>query len=188
MLTHSGSILIMNISILSAGPSLRQTFNPDQRYDLRIGVNGAASVFCCDWWCAGDGQTFAETTPVGFPVLFTMTKDDGHLRRAGVAGRLLKHRVVEWGPILTRSGAPSCAQNWSVTMAVVLAVDLGARHIDLFGHDMKGTVDCNGKRLEKRNEYFSTKRTTNVPVDMRDVLRWCPVSFRIHQPEVAACM
>ncbi|MFI4862426.1 MAG: hypothetical protein ACIAXF_17305, partial [Phycisphaerales bacterium JB063] len=70
----------MKIALLSAGPSLRQTFNPDAKFDLRVGVNRAAGAFHCDWWSCGDGQTFLEHEPVGFPVLFTMTEADGNLR------------------------------------------------------------------------------------------------------------
>lgn len=77
----------MRIAILSAGPSTRQTFDPDAHFDLRIGVNAAVADFHTDWWACGDAQTFDRITPVGFPVLFTLrdltaTSTDGVPRLA----------------------------------------------------------------------------------------------------------
>lgn len=143
----------MRIAILSAGQSLRQTFDPTEHFDLRIGVNAAAAMHYCDWWSCGDAQTFDRIEPVGFPVLFTMTDSDSQFRRRRVtAERLERHRMVLWSEVAKRVHPPSVWSNWSITAALGLAVDLGAKDVQVYGHDMTGTVDSSGHRLDKRAE------------------------------------
>lgn len=146
----------MKVAILSAGPSLVQTFDPDAGHDLRIGVNRAAGSFHCDWWSCGDGQTFREHEPIGLPVVFTMDRHDGQLRAdCNVGERFARHRVVGWNECrdaLAGRGLPGCWDNWSITAALALAVWQGAKHVDVYGHDMRGIVDVAGRRLDKRAE------------------------------------
>lgn len=148
----------MKVAILSAGPSLVQTFDPDAGHDLSIGVNRAAGSFHCDWWSCGDAQTFAEHEPVGYPVLFTMTGADGQFRRfRDTPDRLAKHRMVLWGECsdaLAGRGLPACWNNWSITAAMALAVWQGAKHVDVYGHDMSGVIDVAGRRMDKRAEQW----------------------------------
>ena len=180
----------MRIALLSAGPSLRHTFDSDLAYDMRIGVNAAAAVARCDWWSCGDGETFARIEPIGKPIVFTMTPDDGHLRTPKVAGRLERHRVVRWSSIKPRVNPPKCWTNWSITAALALSVDLGARQIDIYGHDMSGTVDCAGHELAKRAKMWDRK-SNSVRRSTEEVIRWCRESgIRVvhHQPESVQCV
>lgn len=144
----------MKIAILSAGPSLLQTYESDADYDMRIAVNAAAALRFCDWWACGDGQTFARVTPIGLPVVFTMDANDGHYRRPGVPERLAQHRVVAWSWLREQIEAPACWSNWSLTAAIALAVYHGAEHIDIYGHDRCGTTDVAGFELAKRAEHW----------------------------------
>lgn len=138
------------VAILSAGRSLRQTYDPREPFDVCIGVNAAAAIFHCDWWSCGDGETFARVKAIGFPVVFTLDVDDGHYRIPAAAKRLKKHRVVAWSELRGRTDAPPTWTDWSISAAVALAVDLGAEEIHVFGHDGHGTVDVSGHELAIR--------------------------------------
>ena len=179
----------MRVGVLSAGPSLAKTYCPGADTDVRIGVNAAASLFECDWWSCGDGATFARVEPVGRPIVFTMTPDDGHLRTPQVAKRLSEHEVVRWSSIKPRVSPPKCWTNYSITAALALAVDLGASRIDIYGHDMTGTVDCAGYRLAKRAEQWDRK-SNSVRGSTNEVVRWCrDIGIEVvqHRPEAALC-
>lgn len=162
----------MRIAILSAGLSLRRTYRPDVPYDVRIAVNAAAGEFACDYWSCGDGLAFAQTVPVGFPAVFTIDRDDGHFRR--VADRLAKHRVMLWcdkRPELMEMGCPATWSDWSITAALALAVLLRdateQTQIDVYGHDLSGTVDVGGFEIASRPSYFP-----RVAAAWDDVLAW----------------
>jgi hypothetical protein len=145
----------VKIALLSAGPSLKQTFDPDAKFDLRIGVNRAVGTYHCDWWACGDGQTFREHVPIGYPVVFTMSHTDGQLRAKDTLERLDKHRVLTWGDFARQddgAGLPPCWTNWSITAGLTLAVCLKAREVHVYGHDMAGVTDVSGRRLDKRAE------------------------------------
>lgn len=138
----------MNAAILSAGQSLRQTFDPDARFDVRIGVNSAVQFFHCDWWACGDAQTFARCVAIGYPVLFTVTESDSWFHRH--EARLAKHRMVLWGAVRDRQHPPEGALDWSISAALALAVDLGAASVHVYGHDMSGDTDVSGHQLAAR--------------------------------------
>lgn len=175
----------MKIAILSAGPSLRQTFNPDEHFDLRIAVNSAASAHHCDWWACGDAQTFDRVEAIGYPVLFTMTESDSHFRnRSSTAERLKQHRMVLWSEMGLRLRPPQCWSDWSITAALALAVDQGGRQVHVYGHDMAGTIDINGHRLEKRAENWK-----RVAAAWDEMTRWASaqgVRVKMHQPQLEA--
>ena len=185
----------MKVAILSAGPLLVHTFNPDARYDLRIGVNRAVGSYHCDWWSAGDAQTFAEHRPIGHPVLFTMTDTDGQFRRyPDTQKRLSGHRMVLWGECCTAlsgQGMPGCWSNWSITAALALAVWQGAQHVDVFGHyyegeDPNNCTDVSGRRIEKRIE-----QRPRVLRDWKRMVEWAVdqqgSTVAEHLPEEALC-
>lgn len=182
----------MKAAILSAGPSLRQTFNPDEHFDVRIGVNAAAKFYCCDYWSCGDGRTFREITPVGYPVVFTMSHVDGQLKAdRHTVERLKKHRVIEWSEVSKQVIPPVGWSNWSITAAVPLAVSLGATEIHVYGHDLVGTVDVAGRNLKCREQRFRSGQHTNVPDDWRTIREWASdrgVVTLEHQPEAAPCV
>lgn len=178
---------VMNVAILSAGPCLIQTFDPDTRHDLRIGVNRAAGVIPCDWWSCGDGQTFREHVPIGLPVLFTMDHQDGQLRADNrVKERVARHRVVVWGDCnRALDGLPACWSNWSITASLALAVWQGAKRVDVHGHyydgeDETNCTDVSGKRLDKRKE-----TRPRVIADWRQMVSWANkqgITVEEHRP------
>ena len=156
----------MHAALLSAGPSLLTAYDPRERFDVRIGVNAAAGVAACDWWACGDGQTFVEVKPIGTPVVFTLDSDDGRVRihRASHA-RKAEHRLFSWPEVQT--DAPTCWKEWSLTAGLVLAVDLGAERVDVFGHGPFGDTDCVGRRFACRLTNWD-----RVHRDWSDVCRW----------------
>lgn len=174
----------MRVALISAGPSVLHTFDPTKRYDLRIAVNSAAAVFHCDWWVCGDGQTFErivnhpEHDVVGVPAILTLDRADRGFRSSGkVAMRHARHRVEDWGFVRDGVHPDNGAQNWSVTMALALAVQQGGREVHVFGHyhpDQAEPLDadCIGFKLASRPEKFTTKRPTNVPTDWATTKSW----------------
>lgn len=141
----------MRVALLSAGPSLLDTFDPDAKFDLRIGVNAAATLLHCDWWSCGDGCNVYELKPVGWPALFTCTDSDEWLKKdEQIRARVARHRVETWGAIERAVGAPGGVMTWSVTSAIPLAAWLGATSIDVYGHDMQGAVDIAGREIARR--------------------------------------
>ncbi len=185
----------MRFAILSAGPSLRQTFDPSAPFEERIAVNSAAAVHPCGWWCCGDAQTFDRVAPPAdwpVPVLFTVTESDSHFRRRQVTSdRFDRHRLVLWGPVGRRVGAPNESLTWSITAAIVLAVDLGAREIDVYGHDTEwqdpqAHTDVLGHQLGRRVEIRD-----RMIADWHTTTRWAAglgVRVREHTPEVPLCV
>lgn len=159
----------MRVAILSAGRSLRDTFDPDASFDLRIGVNSAAAMHHCDWWSCGDGQTFDRVVPIGLPAVFTLDPDDGWYRKQRrTAERIKRHRVMAWSQMKKQlPGAPDCWTNWSITAALVLAVEQGATQVHVYGHDMRGTIDVEGHELARRAELWP-----RVIDDWRATLAW----------------
>ncbi len=167
----------MKAALLSAGPSLRQCFPWSERFDVRIGVNAAASAAHCDYWACGDAQTFEEVAPLGFPVVFTLDDQDGRLRHnRRNAARLAQHRVMGWNEVRDRVHPPAAFSNWSITAALALAVDLGITELHVYGHDMDGVVDCQGRAFIKRRENWK-----RVGTDWLTVSAWARErGVRIH--------
>lgn len=186
----------MRVAILSAGPRLGETFDPAERFDARIGVNAGALAYPVDWWSCGDAQTFArcelpEDWPA--PVLFTMTDSDAHFRnRQATIDRLKRHRMVLWSEVRRRVCPPTEGTNWSICAALVLAVDLGAQVIEIFGHyypgeDPDNITDLSGYELAKRKE-----NRARVLADFAVVKRWAEgrgiqVLERVPREEGARC-
>lgn len=181
----------MRAAVLSAGLSLRQTYDPGADYDVRIGVNSAAAAFPCDWWACGDVSTFDRVEPIGLPVLFTISDAmEQYRKRANSRDRIDDFRLVTWSSVACGLGAPACWTNWSITAAIGLAAHLGAKAVDVFGHDMRGTVDVTGHELATREEKFGTKRSPNVPTDWATIRAWATargIKITEHQPEPMPC-
>lgn len=178
----------MRVALLSAGPSLRQTFDFDAHFDLRIGVNSAAAVAHCDWWACGDGQTFARVEPIGLPVLFTIDPADGWFRMtSNVQARRDRHRVVSWSEVEQRLHPPheSAWKDWSITAALVLAVDLGATSVSVYGHDAVGTVDVAGHALNARRDFWP--RVIAAWAATKDWAGGKGVRVIEHRPEPVSC-
>lgn len=173
----------MKTAILSAGPSLPLTYDPAVVFDMRIAVNGAAKLYPCDWWSCCDHRGIELINPLRASNLLTMTLSNSGYQRPVVAQKLVGMNVRTCADVAT--DAPKCWRNWSVTMALVLAVEQGSRDVHVYGHDMRGDTDCTGRKCAKRRLIFSRDHQSNVPTDWAAVRRWAQqTGVRVfeHQP------
>lgn len=172
----------MRVALLSAGPSLLETFSGEADFDLRIAINAAATKFEADWWSCGDGCNVYDIVPIGHPHLFTNTASDNWLRKdEWIKERLCHYRVETWGPVAKAVGPPGGVMTWSVTAAIPLAVWLGATSIDVYGHDMRGTVDIAGREIPRRaNNYRRMAQHWQLACDWAE--RRHRIVIREHKP------
>ncbi len=147
------------IAIISANPNLKKCYTPQTHHRSVIAVNSAAGLFPCDFWSCGDAKTFARVEPLSrspLPALFTLTESDNDFKaHSRVAERFLQSKVMTWKPVRATTGAPAEAVNWSITAALMLAVELGADAVEVYGHygpgdDPANVTDCAGFELKKR--------------------------------------
>lgn len=142
----------MTVNILCPGPSLADA--RPYPVDLTIAVNRAALTFPCDWWAAVDRTL---VTKIGGEV-----KPGPRLLTNAMSLESLTRRKSPWaaGAMTTDSMMGFCpVASWTLrtmTCAMVLAAKLGATAINLYGHDMAGTLDFDGVAAG----------------EMRDVARW----------------
>lgn len=132
----------MRIAVLCPGPSLTRTYpDADRAHDIVIGVNRAVLAFRCDWWSFMDRHVFHEWRP-DYPVkLFTLDNvsvSTSHIE-AFNACEVLVHPAMRT--------SRRCAWNtFSATSALVLAAEhLRADTVDVYGADMVGAADYDGK-------------------------------------------
>jgi len=146
-----------SVAVLCPGPSL-STFEDTDAYDVRIGVNRAAGVVRCDYWVALDVHTAGITVPRGTPVVVNKPNIHKQMCREFQYVTQLPHLSV--GSLRLREPR-SKTTNWrrfGLTVALVLAAELGAVHIDCFGVDWCGQADFDGfccvrnRRTESRWE------------------------------------
>lgn len=134
----------MRIAILSAGPSLRLW--PEEvfiAYDVRIAVNSACEFIACDWWCAMDRIALERLKPKGDPRIYTRCGLSNKMRNLpeSILSRVTMRERFKCEP----SVWPITAwEGLSITAALQLACKLGAKQVDVYGHDMDGIVDWRG--------------------------------------------
>jgi hypothetical protein len=130
----------MKVALLSAGPSLRKSFDPAVPYKLRIGVNTAVQFHKCDWWVCADSHRVEEieSKVIGKPKLFMV---DG--QRDQMDGDCRKRwKITGWREVTAEIGASMSWLNNSGPAALLLAKWLGATHVDCYGVDMAGGLDA----------------------------------------------
>jgi hypothetical protein len=135
----------LRAAVLCPAPSLSR-FEDTDAHDLCIGVNRAAGAMRCDYWVALDVHTAGITTPRGEPVV--VNKPNIHRQMCGEFPYVsqLAHLSVE-GLRLRRPGSEKINwQRFGLTVAVVLAAELGAARVDCFGVDWCGQSDFDGFR------------------------------------------
>lgn len=151
------------IAILSSGPSLLK-FDPSERFDLRIGVNRAATVHACDWWVAGDEQAIWRHTKdpdaerqglvIGHPGVFTLSPAWAAVMHGDRALFDSFREWLNWDSDKPRALCPPTEWDcWSAGAAIVLAAYLGATELHLFGYDMAGEQDFAGYNDPGRSRY-----------------------------------
>ena len=145
------------IAIISNGPSawMFSEANRDD-YDAIIGVNGRVAYFPCDWWCFVDFSTFANITPLCNPKLFMAQNaiKKLHSFMPERVHELAEHEILEQESIDLPS-FPDDMPKWNAFSgppALLLAWHLGAEEVHVFGADMSGTLDHDGKESASRHE------------------------------------
>lgn len=107
--------------------------------DVRIAVNRTPVIrrdIAFDWLCAGDAHSITRAQwPLTRPI-FTKAQVAAELKIDGRTWEQSYERFPKNG-----AGSWTC---FSMLAAVVLAVELGADSIDLFGADFAGTQDADG--------------------------------------------
>lgn len=150
----------MRAALLSAGPSLVRTYDPDAKYDLRIGVNTAVQKFACDWWSVADGHRFIEIdgdgTVIGKPDVWMIDAQHLHVQ-CYAADRYKAYRFHGWDATFDEVGASRSWANASAPCALILARSLGATEVDCYGVDMAGGLDVSGK-IDGSTHYRNEKR------------------------------
>jgi hypothetical protein len=137
-------------AVLCPGPSLANVRAADLiEYDALLGVNRAVERAACQWWVALDAHTFGFTRPVNRPVLVTSRGTYRSLRAR-------TPELADW-PWLDCRWVDPIGQHvvrWrktSMTTAIVLAAELGAKRIDVYGCDWDGEADWDGRTDARYN-------------------------------------
>jgi hypothetical protein len=162
----------MKVAILCPGPSIR--FFRGGAYSQLIGVNRAVLLYRCDWWAVSDRQIIFQAFDDGIdyqPKIFTRSDNKKHMAASGrpVVREYFNQCHKKWyedpdlKPRFQNVGEHKC--NWplfTATAAIVLAKRLGAKQIDIYGADMRGTRDFDGFEGEGYNrteDRWDTERT-----------------------------
>jgi len=138
-------------AVLCPGPSLAAV-TPETlaAYDALLGVNRAVERAPCHWWAMLDTHTFTFTRPVNRPVLVSSRGTYRSLRAQ-------RPELADWPWLDCRwidAAGGLHAVLWrktSMTTAIVLAAELGARRIDVYGCDWEGEADWDGRTDERYN-------------------------------------
>lgn len=138
----------MRVALLSAGPSLRKSYDPAAHHDLRIGVNTAVEFYPCDWWACADSHRWidiAKRGVVGHPKVYAI--DAQRDRTQGLEPKLFsKFDWTGWDEVFDAVGASRKWMNNTAPAALILAAWLGATEVECFGVDMAGDMDATGRR------------------------------------------
>ena len=141
----------MRVAIISNGPSAELFRNADRdSFDAVIGVNGRVALFRCDWWCFVDWPTFVDIEPLNHPRLFVSkfvpiklaANAPEHMERFHAHRTTLYHQDTAM-PTLPEDLPPW--YSFSGTAALGLAWRLGANRVTVYGADMDGDMDHDGK-------------------------------------------
>lgn len=130
----------MTITLLCPGPSLEKFPGSDT---VKIGVNRAAVMRPCDWWCASDYPLIRDYDPIGKPRLFTNENKVNRPERFSEI--LFKEQIWKLWPSLPENGPWSL---FTAPSALILAAYLGATDIQVWGCDFKGTSDADGHQYQ----------------------------------------
>lgn len=151
-------------TILCPGPSLARVRRSDV-LGARIAVNRACEFAVCDWWAAGDSVALESFRPVGLPRLFAGDSATTHTP-PHILGRF---DVRRWDDPTLKT--PDADWRWfTVTAAIVLAVNLGAVDVRILGADMRGVADFTGHIDPEHNR--GDGRWSNEAGLLREVTAW----------------
>ena len=143
----------MNAAVLCPGPSvqnypvngdlrLSETSPNDPRaYDVIVGVNRAASLHACDFWCLLDHYTYALRPVIGQPTICCHASIYSNMLAAYPAAKDHPHLALE---NITENFQICNWRTWSASLAIVVAFIQGADLIECYGMDWVGTTDWDG--------------------------------------------
>jgi hypothetical protein len=154
-------VRVSRIAIISCGPSLAERpFIDVDAYNAVVAVNTAVVDYPAHWWVFGDLLTVRLAEPsASLQGVFVESGAWERLRghEPEIRGRLAEMGVTLWQDVTLPEFINEKWRIYTVTAALVLAWHLGGTRIDVFGHDMAGTSDHEGRdgwrfRTEKRWE------------------------------------
>ncbi len=144
----------MKAAVCSPGPSVqRYPINGELRisekcagsarpYDIVVGVNRAAGMVRCDYWCMLDHFTYDLIPVIGRPVIVCHAGIYSSMRTAYAQAKEHRHLSIETIPL--EYSEPIAWRTWSATCAIVTAFHVGATVIECYGMDWLGTTDSDG--------------------------------------------
>lgn len=120
----------MRLALVCTGPTANEF---PGGYECTIGVKRAATAFLCDWVAILDSPTLAELCPMilGSPRLLTR------------AAYRPKFSTIPGIDVESLSG-PDKFDHWTATAALVLAGNIGANRIDVYGADWTDAPNFDG--------------------------------------------
>ena len=147
----SNKDIVGRIAIVSCGPTGR-LYDPSWRgvrYDIIIGCRSVAARVELDYWCIADWKPLAEIEPLGSPAVVVRSSV---LEKVGRHAPWATSRVDAYPRVeITDGSAPGVPEGvapwwtWSGTMALGMAWRLRARQVDLYGMDLGGIMDSDGR-------------------------------------------
>ena len=174
----------MNVTILSCGPSLRETYNPlTDSADEIVAINRAAEEYAHDWWAFFDKET----------ILFRGNPEKGILTTNAV------HRMIMCNPDLKRLWLPGWERmrvpkaqyiewfSFVIAISVILS-QWSPKKIDIYGMDLEGTKDFTGEHVDDRWDNRGDKRRSSARwnreiVSLRKIMELHPdTEFINHSP------
>lgn len=148
----------MNAAVLCPGPSVQRfPANGDLRlserhperpqpYDVVVGVNRAASLHACDFWCLLDHYTYDLRPVIGRPTICCHASIYSNMTKAYPAAKDHKFLALENIP----ENFQICNwRTWSASLAIVVAFINGASLIECYGMDWRGAADWDGFTHER---------------------------------------
>lgn len=169
----------MNAAVLCPGPSVqRYPINGDLRlgelsptvpraYDVVVGVNRAATLYPCDFWCLLDHYTYALRPVIGKPTICCHAAIYNNMCAAYPEAKTHGHVALENIPLPFDKVV---WRTWSATTAVVVAHLQGADVIDCYGMDWVGSSDWDGFTHEKHRR--TSKRWASERKLMQQIQDW----------------
>ena len=130
--------------VLCPGPRLAEAISMLRGGSLDtlfLGVNRAVEAIECQYWAAIDWATIKEGSPIGSPEIITI-----ETARKKLAMRVAKAYRTKG----QRNDMPPEKTGWlnySSLLAIAAAYDLGCKRIEIYGADMAGIEDWDGKQL-----------------------------------------
>ena len=130
--------------VLCSGPTLAEAISALSGSGLDtlfLGVNRAVEAIECQYWVAIDWKTIDEGRPLGSPRIITI-----ETARQKLAGPVAKAYRTKG----KRDDMPPEKMGWlnySALLAITAAYDLGCKRIEVYGADMAGVDDWDGKQV-----------------------------------------